>query len=191
MLVMLASQAFQPTLPLWGATCRPCRTLRARLYFNPRSPCGERPPCAGCRRGPASFQPTLPLWGATSTTRLVFATLIFQPTLPLWGATVELLILPHELNISTHAPPVGSDSPRASTTTLTRYFNPRSPCGERHCLSSSPARPARFQPTLPLWGATVLARGLVAHVGISTHAPPVGSDCPGSSAACLCCVLSR
>ena len=33
---------FQSTLPGWGATCRPARKRSPRLYFNPRSPGGER-----------------------------------------------------------------------------------------------------------------------------------------------------
>ena len=34
---------FQSTLPVWGATCSHCRALSRSGYFNPRSPCGERP----------------------------------------------------------------------------------------------------------------------------------------------------
>ena len=79
------------------------------------------------------------------------------------------------------------------------YFNPRSPCGERQLLlarrSTSPgisihaprvgsdcrsvfsARPiARFQSTLPVWGATCSSRITAPHTNISIHAPRVGSD---------------
>ena len=35
---------FQSTLPLWGATCRGQRVVETIYHFNPRSPCGERPP---------------------------------------------------------------------------------------------------------------------------------------------------
>ena len=80
------------------------------------------------------FQSTLPGWGATwpLPSGCVFQP-VFQSTLPGWGATT----------------PAGCR--RAST----RYFNPRSPDGERR-------RQPRRQPR-PL--------------GISIHAPRMGSDC--------------
>ena len=43
-------------------------------------------------------------------------------------------------------------------------------------LKVSTVRVQRFQSTLPLWGATVLARIRFAASNISIHAPPVGSD---------------
>ena len=58
---------FQSTLPVWGATCRSVSCFRTQNYFNPRSPCGERPgpfpPGLRCRQ----FQSTLPVWGATAS----------------------------------------------------------------------------------------------------------------------------
>ncbi len=78
---------------------------------------------------------------------------IFQSTLPVWGATCAIIInrplctisihaprvgsdtaglLPHLfLLISIHAPRVGSDGAWASNCLGGKYFNPRSPCGER------------------------------------------------------------
>ncbi len=35
---------FQSTRPVRGATCRPCGMCRQRPSFNPRAPCGARPP---------------------------------------------------------------------------------------------------------------------------------------------------
>ena len=58
-----------------------------------------------------------------------------------------------------------------------RYFNPRSPCGERR---ESPGREhtreATFQSTLPVWGATHAISAPDRSIGISIHAPRVGSD---------------
>ena len=34
------------------------------------------------------------------------------------------------------------------------YFNPRSPCGERHDEASDKLKNIEFQSTLPVWGAT-------------------------------------
>ena len=37
---------FQSTLPVWGATIREGKKRESRIYFNPRSPCGERRQCS-------------------------------------------------------------------------------------------------------------------------------------------------
>ena len=80
------------------------------------------------------------------------------------------------MDISIHAPRVGSDSPAPAPTTLWTDFNPRSPCGERpnrphtspHTTDFNPRSPcgerqmlreaydlgSKFQSTLPVWGAT-------------------------------------
>ena len=41
-----------------------------------------------------------------------------------------------------------------------RYFNPRSPCGERHLAAAFDVSIIKFQSTLPVWGATLLFRFL-------------------------------
>ena len=138
--------AFQPTLPLRGATGRRSSdslslvvsthaplagsdTQNANvewrvISFNPRSPCGERRgrPDAGHRA--AEFQPTLPLRGATHRLARVgsLRRQQFQPTLPLRR--------PRTARGSTHAPLAGSDQP-CRVAPRRRSFNPRSPCGER------------------------------------------------------------
>ena len=106
---VIPSGAFQPTLPLRGAT-RTCRASRGRNLF----------------------QPTLPLRGATSPFVSSVRSTLFQPTLPLRGATppFENGALPRtrfnprspcgerrcvfgapnsKQNVSTHAPLAGSD----------------------------------------------------------------------------------
>ena len=81
--------SFQSTLPVWGATEGRRVPLeqqqisihaprvgsdkiqpgyqRGREDFNPRSPCGERPPFAHASPRFEIFQSTLPVWGATKT----------------------------------------------------------------------------------------------------------------------------
>ena len=157
--------------------------------FNPRSPCGER--LAGYR-----------FYSATKE---------FQSTLPLWGATGFSIYQVGDLDISIHAPLVGSDETNGgfcaihmifqSTLPLWgatcraggapichKYFNPRSPCGERHgrvvfigqaltisihapLVGSDRKEPlvtscaVIFQSTLPLWGATTYS----VYLNISIH----------------------
>ena len=124
------------------------------------------------------FQSTLPVWGATNQRQKRAKHSRFQSTLPVWGATLNLLSrLPAKLQISIHAPRVGSDAsivvaclvavlisihaPRVGSdlipiksATEPTDFNPRSPCGERHMEQGHQS----------------------AGRNISIHAPRVGSD---------------
>ncbi len=123
---------FQSTLPVWGATTAlPSSTPTVR-DFNPRSPCGER----RCTK----------TVGITPT--------IFQSTLPVWGATASNRLFKCHVCISIHAPRVGSDSIQPLSGLHTTYFNPRSPCGERHAAPCRTFHSQLFQSTLPVWGAT-------------------------------------
>ena len=88
-LLLNFGELFQSTLPVWGATQpRPSASIQVG-YFNPRSPCGERP-----YRLPASY-----------------STPSFQSTLPVWGATQTGFLRKAGRHISIHAPRVGSDFP--------------------------------------------------------------------------------
>ena len=189
------SSIFQSTLPGWGATrvsmwCRSCRT-----NFNPRSPDGERhfTACAASLR--SRFQSTLPGWGATThgadekETNIIFqstlpgwgATAIgfsnsseylFQSTLPGWGATIRGLqhFIPLEISIhaprmgsdgrtrrphprnqliSIHAPRMGSDNASIKDVTSEYNFNPRSPDGERLSSFRRHGRTIYFNPRSP------------------------------------------
>ena len=139
-------EVFQSTLSVWRAT-QHLHGSRARqgisihalrvesdrltapaagvaLYFNPRSPCGERR--------------TTPSYGATAHR--------FQSTLSVWRATKRTRRRNGVLAISIHALRVESDSSDSKGKSLPPYFNPRSPCGE-------PLR-EKFQSTLSVWRAT-------------------------------------
>ena len=101
------------------------------------------------------FQSTLPGWGATDGACRTADMAIFQSTLPGWGATYLTVICVALIVISIHAPRMGSDLRRFRPfAPRNRYFNPRSPDGER--LAGDFARYAShaFQSTLPGWGAT-------------------------------------
>ena len=147
-------------------------------YFNPRSPCGERPISSpGLRSVRSRFQSTLPVWGATTATPSEISPLTFQSTLPVWGATGII----------------------KGGFCYQKYFNPRSPCGERLCCIGYTVRGLgisihaprvgsdcilcicftilkKFQSTLPVWGATKPIISKYSCCIISIHAPRVGSD---------------
>ena len=151
--------------------------------FNPRSPCGERqgkPKCCNYIKEFQStlpvwgatihrvnnkalaekFQSTLPVWGATPTTCKECAHYdAFQSTLPVWGATHVIRRDRRIMEISIHAPRVGSDHNHGTHSSAEKHFNPRSPCGERQRPNNG--HPAAFP--------------------ISIHAPRVGSDLMRSS----------
>ena len=78
----------------------------------------------------------------------------FQSTLPARGATAFL----------------------RTASTESRYFNPRSPHGERPPCSFCARRSSEFQSTLPARGATALCCVGGDATDISIHAPRTGSD---------------
>ena len=100
------------------------------------------------------FQSTLPAWGATISGGLLYAWIKFQSTLPAWGATRLGGLITARIMISIHAPRMGSDLTKFFRAIRTKYFNPRSPHGER------PAVGFRFD----------------SFYEISIHAPRMGSD---------------
>ena len=162
--------------PLTGSDHRLRFLAQPWMYFNPRSPYGERP-----------FAPIT-----------AFHCGRFQSTLPLRGATGGKMGLTPPIEISIHAPLTGSDQGGTRCVCRPVYFNPRSPYGERQhykkitqkCENFNPRspygerhpeqRPAPFQlgfqSTLPLRGATRFSLCLSFFDQISIHAPLTGSD---------------
>ena len=126
-----------------------------QLYFNPRSPRGERQEPGELNIRRLIFQSTLPAGGATRYQLFVHHVIGFQSTLPAGGATLSMSTLCPNLQAFQSTLPAGGATHKAITTTLrARYFNPRSPRGERPGLS----------------------RLRLASCKISIHAPRGGSD---------------
>ena len=122
---------FQSTLPGWGATPNPVIRSIRKTNFNPRSPDGERRSLLSLVLSEMRFQSTLPGWGATFNVIGDVGAGVFQSTLPGWGATQQRRHPVQQGRISIHAPRVGSDPPPCRSCCPGRYFNPRSPGGER------------------------------------------------------------
>ena len=121
--------------PLAGSDLMLTTIYLHQCDFNPRSPCGER-------RGPRQllavtmgFQSTLPLRGATALERQPFSGYTISIHAPLAGSDYQAVWSLDGYVISIHAPLAGSDRCLGPQTPGSRYFNPRSPCGER--LSAS------------------------------------------------------
>ena len=65
-----------------------------------------------------AFQSTLPVWGATFVMTILRHKVGFQSTLPVWGATQGRTLAGVLLDISIHAPRVGSDCSTRSNARL-------------------------------------------------------------------------
>ena len=101
------------------------------------------------------FQSTLPVWGATITEPELAKRLYISIHAPRVGSDLEYERALQDMRISLHAPRVGSDESIYLCMLVRDNFNPRSPCGERRLNSLARQRHARFQSTLPVWGATL------------------------------------
>ena len=169
------------------------------LYFNPRSPCGERParrhnrrkrcdfnprsPCGERRdhrrrqtHGP-EFQSTLPVWGATPAGRgLNPEERRFQSTLPVWGATTFRERMAAVKEFQSTLPVWGATSPAPPGPAGPPHFNPRSPCGERPGRCGGGCGGRNFNPRSPCGERRALLLRMFTMQKISIHAPRVGSD---------------
>ena len=84
--------------------------MGAISYFNPRSPCGERPvPPALNGMIDKLFQSTLPVWGATQPVRTPIQALAISIHAPRVGSDEWVKRAHNYAVISIHAPRVGSD----------------------------------------------------------------------------------
>ena len=83
---------------------------------------------------------------------------------------------PYSMHISTHAPRTGSDIIRKSVIDSQRYFNPRSPHGERPNAPKFGKHRQLISTHAPRTGSDVGTAGRASRRFISTHAPRTGSD---------------
>ncbi|EQW45442.1 hypothetical protein HMPREF9017_01563 [Parascardovia denticolens F0305] len=172
---------------------------RPSIYFNPRSPCGERPPTPTRRRGQRNFNPRSPC-GERPHAVLVDAEVVgISIHAPLAGSDQRIAVRRGVASqISIHAPLAGSDTPDNRFISLAWIFQSTLPlrgatdrleltCDQWAFQSTLPLRGAtnvdaktrllvKFQSTLPLRGATSKATTASTTRDISIHAPLAGSD---------------
>ena len=145
------------------------------------------------------FQSTLPVWGATEykqaaedgivisihaprvgsdgTPCASFALAVISIHAPRVGSDYrKALESANSENISIHAPRVGSDPRTGIRLAFHRYFNPRSPCGERLVKMYSTAYHSHFNPRSPCGERRPGIMLYPEEHKISIHAPRVGSD---------------
>ena len=148
-----------------------------RLYFYPRSPCGERPASSQSWAKSTPFLSTLSLRRATDRRVNLFGFQDFYPRSPCGERRhPQTLSRPHNTNfyprspcgerqarresrqqpagISIHALLAESDRLRSWSIPCNRNFYPRSPCGERRLPTALRTPHQRFLSTLSLRRAT-------------------------------------
>ena len=162
--------------PRMGSDDAAKQSPRSVPHFNPHSPHGERPRARSLSREYVLFQSTLPAWGATEqkngrnytsnisihasrmgSDSFSFSSLVsFHISIhaPAWGATNFFLLLYTVCCISIHAPRMGSDQGLSAAMGEPRYFNPRSPHGERPAHQSEDDDKPHISIHAPAWGAT-------------------------------------
>ena len=168
--------------------------------FNPRSPCGERPPRgSGWRHAPPRFQSTLSLRRATALISLVSllapisihallaesdlwtrakhaVAKIFQSTLSLRRATPRSpLPGPHSPHFNPRSP-CGERPMNGLWRCSKCHFNPRSPCGERRLYALFALVTAYFNPRSPCGERLRSPRPQLVDGVISIHALLAESD---------------
>ena len=122
------------------------------------------------------FQSTLPVGGATISGHPHTDRLPISIHAPRGGSDWHISHFFLPISISIHAPRGGSDLPITYIACRDRYFNPRSPWGERRYCRRTFDYQGRFQSTLPVGGATQAASSADELLTISIHAPRGGSD---------------
>ena len=149
------STGFQSTRPVRGATWQQCQsdcqgrvsihapragrdlisfdTRRASLSFNPRAPCGARPPLQMSTPAREVVSIHAPRAGRDSSVNSFF----LRP--PLFQST---------------PPRAGRDFPPSLDTYGVQCFNPRAPCGARQIALRVSIPRIKFQSTRPVRGAT-------------------------------------
>ena len=164
--------------PRVGSDLSPAFFFYLPAYFNPRSPCGERPAWRSRRAAAGNFNPRSPCGErrglcphpivrvsiSIHAPRVGSDILMeierskeagFQSTLPVWGATLEKFRTSMEFWAFQSTLPVWGATPSLRPPRVPKGdFNPRSPCGERQPGKGGLPGAPGFQSTLPVWGAT-------------------------------------
>ena len=96
--------------PHAGRDPKPSLASAALWRFNPRAPCGARPPTIRQARSALMFQSTRPMRGATRRDAARWPQYAFQSTRPMRGATPRRLTTCKIRNVSIHAPHAGRDN---------------------------------------------------------------------------------
>ena len=146
------------------------------MYFNPRSPRGERQLSSAACRSDFDFNPRSPRGERRRYTHTFFSNVHISIHAPREGSDYYTAGHRGGRGISIHAPREGSDDIGRIEPIKGLHFNPRSPRGERPSKKEPKIGVTAFQSTLPARGATRLYSRQYCRQKISIHAPREGSD---------------
>ena len=202
-----ADSQFQSTHPVRGATIFVHLFTPNERNFNPRTPCGVRPPTRASSTRPPNFNPRTPCGVRRLPSSDANDRGEFQSTHPVRGATIVAIDKVAEMTISIHAPRAGCDdlgcvvkifvvgisihAPRAgcddrrthvSAATLISIHAPRAGCDRGAPYQR--CRRARFQSTHPVRGATSADSRPVTSAAIFQSTHPVRGATPLCAGAC-------
>ena len=193
---------------MWGATRIGERAGAASDHFNPRAPCGARPPASRTCAISSNFNPRAPcgarllcgVGGLVCREISIHAPRVgrdasswscrsapwrFQSTRPVWGATGWPGIGPKKIFISIHAPRVGRDAKCKLSDYIVGIISIHAPRVGRDCGSHHQHRLSRnFNPRAPCGARRVNALDDARRRAISIHAPRVGRDAVHHRLAC-------
>ena len=150
----------------------------AQLDFNPRSPHGERPKRIVCCRLTAYFNPRSPHGERRESESPARNTAEISTHAPRTGSDLAIRSWESRLTFQPTLPARGATDGLATTISVQEYFNPRSPHGER--LQKAPLPTVENISThAPRTGSDQIMPCLTIDCHISTHAPRTGSDLKG------------
>ena len=167
---------FQPTLPARGATAQYGEMPVLYSNFNPRSPHGERPAFQKWSFRTGNFNPRSPHGERQGKRHYMGVAEYISTHAPRTGSDPIRFINSTDEIISTHAPRTGSDTAAGCCLCRWKYFNPRSPHGERQGCAAGFASLRYFNPRSPHGERLIRQYRVEEVIMISTHAPRTGSD---------------
>ena len=142
-----------------------------RSRFNPRAPCGARPPISPRVGTSHSFNPRTPCGARPTSSFSLIQYSLFQSTRPVRGATSDCQVPHPALSVSIHAPRAGRDLRDASKSKGHFGFNPRAPCGARHRSRRLPLQGVGFNPRAPCGARPLQTANLSLTSGFNPRAP--------------------
>ena len=153
------------------------RTSATCCYFNPRSPCGERPYALGKVHGIRQISIHAPRAGSDMARRgHSRPDCDFNPRSPCGERRHTGRLAGRNIRISIHAPRAGSDPGRTNLFQSLAGFQSTLPVRGATCRAANEFKTLEFQSTLPVRGATVALLAYCRRFAISIHAPRAGSD---------------
>ena len=167
---MATSQGFNPRAPCGARP--PIHPMRsAGTSFNPRAPCGARRQRGHLQGVDCRFNPRAPCGARLNPYHAHDSPVKFQSTRPVRGATAVLVELAFIDNVSIHAPRAGRDPLLILCISFSRVsiHAPRAGRDPRCCGTSD--RDTCFNPRAPCGARLLVARWAVFYVGFNPRAP--------------------